>query len=278
MKTLHNQKNNMEIYICNHNKTIFIRSSFFYVEINNKNKKNRIENLLIFVFVLIKKYKSISKIFVNDLQIKKILESSFSNLYCTFYNFPLFYSTSILELKKIIIFKKYTLSFIFHKNRVLLGKKKRGFGIHYYNGFGGKVHNNETIEDAAIREVLEESGLKMDNFFFIGKLFFIFENSSNPAIEGNVFYCHRFTGIPKETEEMKPEWFYIPKKITINTFVDLYNKIPFNNMWEDDIFWFPFLINKNVFYGFFILNQNNELLFSHLEITDILIPESNSSS
>ncbi len=278
MKTLYKQKNNKEIFIYNYNNTILIRSSFFYVEIKNINKENRIENLLIFIFILIKKYKSMPKIFVNDEHIKNILEYSFSNLCCISYNFPLFYSTSILELKNIIPFKKYTLSFLFDKNRVLLGKKKRGFGINYYNGFGGKVHNNETIEDAAIREVLEESGLKMDTFFFSGKLFFIFENSLNPAIEGNVYYCHRFSGIPEETEEMKPEWFYVPEKITLGNVVELYNKIPFSNMWEDDVFWFPFLINKDIFYGFFILNHNNELLFFQLEITDELIPESNSSS
>jgi 8-oxo-dGTP pyrophosphatase MutT (NUDIX family) len=37
--------------------------------------------------------------------------------------------------------------------------KKRGFGNGKYNGFGGKVENGETIQQAAIRETIEESGL-----------------------------------------------------------------------------------------------------------------------
>ena len=35
--------------------------------------------------------------------------------------------------------------------RILLGMKKRGFGSGKWNGFGGKVEPNETIEDAAKR-------------------------------------------------------------------------------------------------------------------------------
>jgi len=37
--------------------------------------------------------------------------------------------------------------------RLLLGKKLRGFGEGYYNGFGGKVELGETIEASARREV-----------------------------------------------------------------------------------------------------------------------------
>ncbi len=35
--------------------------------------------------------------------------------------------------------------------------KKKGFGASRWNGFGGKVNEGEDIEDAAIREVLEET-------------------------------------------------------------------------------------------------------------------------
>ena len=43
--------------------------------------------------------------------------------------------------------------------RVLMGMKKRGFGAGKYNGFGGKVEAGETIEEAVIRELWEESGV-----------------------------------------------------------------------------------------------------------------------
>ena len=36
-------------------------------------------------------------------------------------------------------------------DRILLGLKKRVFGEGWWNGFGGKINHNETIEEAAIR-------------------------------------------------------------------------------------------------------------------------------
>jgi 8-oxo-dGTP pyrophosphatase MutT (NUDIX family) len=47
---------------------------------------------------------------------------------------------------------------------ILLGMKKRGFGEGRWNGFGGKVEEGETIVEAAIREMKEESGLTVKNW------------------------------------------------------------------------------------------------------------------
>ncbi len=47
--------------------------------------------------------------------------------------------------------KLFTLLFVLRPGQVLLGMKKRGFGKGRWNGFGGKVHKGESIEEAAIR-------------------------------------------------------------------------------------------------------------------------------
>ena len=47
--------------------------------------------------------------------------------------------------------KLLTLVFIIEPERILLGMKKRGFGAGWWNGFGGKVQSDETIEEAARR-------------------------------------------------------------------------------------------------------------------------------
>ena len=47
--------------------------------------------------------------------------------------------------------KLLTLLFVIESDRVLLGMKKRGFGAGRWNGFGGKVDRDETIEEAAKR-------------------------------------------------------------------------------------------------------------------------------
>ena len=47
--------------------------------------------------------------------------------------------------------KLYTLVFVADASRILLGMKKRGFGVGRWNGFGGKVDPGESIEAAAKR-------------------------------------------------------------------------------------------------------------------------------
>ena len=42
---------------------------------------------------------------------------------------------------------------------ILLGMKKRGFGTGKWNGFGGKVEAGESNEQAALRELKEESSI-----------------------------------------------------------------------------------------------------------------------
>lgn len=47
--------------------------------------------------------------------------------------------------------KVYTLIVVKKNDQVLLGYKKRGFGVNKWNGFGGKVEKGESIERCAIR-------------------------------------------------------------------------------------------------------------------------------
>ncbi len=47
--------------------------------------------------------------------------------------------------------KIYTLVSVIKDDKILLGLKKRGFGVGWWNGFGGKINNGETIEEAAKR-------------------------------------------------------------------------------------------------------------------------------
>lgn len=50
--------------------------------------------------------------------------------------------------------KILTLVLVHNAKQVLLGMKKRGFGVGRWNGFGGKVEQNESIVEAAKRYAL----------------------------------------------------------------------------------------------------------------------------
>ena len=50
-----------------------------------------------------------------------------------------------------------TLCYIVREDHVLLGMKKRGFGVGKWNGYGGKVNPKESIIQAALRELTEET-------------------------------------------------------------------------------------------------------------------------
>ena len=59
--------------------------------------------------------------------------------------------------------KLLTLVLVVQPGRVLLGMKKRGFGVGKWNGFGGKVQPGESIEEAARRYIhpLNESACEV---------------------------------------------------------------------------------------------------------------------
>jgi len=145
---------------------------------------------------------------------------------------------------------------ILKDNQILLGMKKRGFGIGRWNGFGGKVEEGETIEQGAIRELKEEIGIDALNIKKVGILYFSFQNDTK-ILEVNVFTVIDFTGEPIESEEMKPQWFS-------------FDKIPFSQMWTDDIQWFPFLLNNKLFRGEFLFDRPSDAEYSAKIITQKL--------
>lgn len=150
--------------------------------------------------------------------------------------------------------KLLTLAIVRQGHRVLLGRKKRGFGEGYVNGFGGKVEPNETVEAAAIREVEEESGVIPAALTRRGVLTFVFNDQPKPW-EVHVFTSWGFTGEPRETEEMRPEWFDASMEA-----------IPFDRMWADDRFWWPLLLREDEpsFQGLFAFTDTHTLAWWRL--------------
>jgi len=114
--------------------------------------------------------------------------------------------------------KLMTLTIILKNDMILLGMKNRGMGIGKWNGFGGKVEHNETIDDAAKRyiifnnliihflsntletkiifffsEVKEECGLDVISMEKIGIIEFEYVGSEE-LLEGHIYLCYLFRG------------------------------------------------------------------------------------
>jgi len=142
--------------------------------------------------------------------------------------------------------KILTLCLIHNDTHVLLGLKKRGFGEGRWNGFGGKLNEGETIEQAAMREVMEEASVEPEDLKKRGVINFEFQGDPE-ILEVHLFSATKFKGEPMESEEMKPQWFSR-------------DKIPFNKMWPDDEHWFPlFLAGKN-FNAHFLFKDQDTIL------------------
>lgn len=151
---------------------------------------------------------------------------------------------------------KLTLCIVHRGDRVLLGMKKRGFGAGRYNGFGGKVLEGETIEEAAFREVSEEAGITIASPEKLGILEFSFEHDPSEVLEVHIFKVREFSGNPRETEEMKPEWFGV-------------EEIPFGTMWPDDRYWIPLFLEDRSFRGRFHFGKNDAILEQELQEVNV---------
>jgi 8-oxo-dGTP diphosphatase len=145
-----------------------------------------------------------------------------------------------------------TLMFVCEGDRVLLIRKKRGFGMGKVNGPGGKLDPGESELDCAVRETQEELGVQARDAVKRGELWFQFVDGL--AMHVAVFHSHRFEGEAIETEEAAPLWTPI-------------DAIPFERMWADDQHWLHrMLTGQECFIGKFLFD-GDAMLHHHLEWT-----------
>lgn len=131
-------------------------------------------------------------------------------------------------------------NFLFIKgNNVLLGMKKRGFGKDKYNGFGGKLQAGESIEQAALREAKEESGLTP----LVYEKRAIIDFPDSYPFRMNLYVCTKWDGEAIETEEMRPQWFS-------------FDQIPYDQMWEDDRYWLSHILSGKKIKASFMFENN----------------------
>jgi len=138
-------------------------------------------------------------------------------------------------------------------SQILLGKKERGVGKGYWNGFGGHIEDGETLTEAAIREVWEETSLIVcvNYLDFIGVNYFVFPESESIFRVYNFKYNQKqplldFLPHCEDGEFLEFKWFGV-------------NDIPYDRMWQDDKYWFPYMLKKESFEGFYFFDSSNNM-------------------
>jgi len=144
-----------------------------------------------------------------------------------------------------------TLCFILKNDKVLLLKKNPGlFGAGKWNAPGGKQQSDETVEECAVRETFEETGLRVRPKKIAILEFFKYDKRSDPEWIGHVFLTRDFRGTLREGKEGVLRWFPISSP-------------PFEEMWEDDRYWFRHVVEERRFHGRFYFHGDFEKLIDH---------------
>jgi 8-oxo-dGTP diphosphatase len=152
--------------------------------------------------------------------------------------------------------KLATLCYLRHKGKTLMVhriKKKNDMHAGKWNGLGGKLEPGETPEECAVREILEESGLKVINPILKGVLTF-------PAFSNDedwyafVFVAHEFEGQLIDSPEGDLKW------VDNSELLDL-------NLWDGDRIFLPWLERPGFFSGKFIYENGrfieHQVVFYH---------------
>ncbi|MBW2970616.1 8-oxo-dGTP diphosphatase [Candidatus Woesearchaeota archaeon] len=148
-----------------------------------------------------------------------------------------------------------TLCYLIKDNSVLLGLKKRGFAKSILNGYGGKVHDGEIIETAAVRELKEECSVAA-NLQELEKVAIIEFYFTNPEVKDkwskrvHVYLVREWRGEPVETEEMEPRWYR-------------FGEIPYDKLWSDDKMWLPQVLQGKKLRALFRFGDDNNTVVEH---------------
>ena len=151
-----------------------------------------------------------------------------------------------------------TLGFLINEEKqILLGRKKRGFGIRKWNGFGGKLQCGEMYKKCMKRELYEESGLMIEEDDLVQVAYFDFQFPFYPqwTHDGVVYIIHRWKGELRNSDEMEPRWFSV-------------EEIPYDEMWKGDQAWLPLLLDGKKVAGRIVFGEDNESIIE-MELQEV---------
>jgi len=137
------------------------------------------------------------------------------------------------------------------KNSTLMiyrNKKENDYHKGKWNGLGGKFNPGESPEECAIREIQEESGLKVKSVTLKGFIAFpMFDGVDDWYVF--LFTAEDFTGELIDSPEGKLEW--IPN-----------DKLTDINLWDGDKIFLPWLFEDKFFSAKFVYDKGKFIKYS----------------
>lgn len=151
-----------------------------------------------------------------------------------------------------------TLCYLVRDGKALLLRKAEGlWGGGKWNAPGGKLLPGEDPKRGAIREVREETGLlvRENDLTLQGTLEFLFgsgrgRREREPDWVVYVFRAEAFAGEPRAGREGALRWHPL-------------GSLPYDEMWADDRFWVPLLLQGKRFRALFRFDEKAEKLLWH---------------
>lgn len=143
-------------------------------------------------------------------------------------------------------------------SRVLLGRKKKGLGEGKLVAPGGKLEPGESPVDAAVREVEEEVGLRVDaaDLREAGVIDYLFPSKPEWSQQSHVFVTERWSGELRGSDELDARWFTVAR-------------VPLARMWADARHWLPEVLDgASVAAGFTFASDRETVATARVRFTE----------
>ena len=106
---------------------------------------------------------------------------------------------------------QYTVCFVKKGNTILMLNREKAPIMGVWNGVGGKIEKGESPDDGARREVFEETGIRVEDFFSKGTVTW---EKSNGERDGLYVYLYEVDNdlkaeVPQKTREGILDWKFI---------------------------------------------------------------------
>ncbi|MBI2913893.1 MAG: 8-oxo-dGTP diphosphatase [Chloroflexi bacterium] len=145
-----------------------------------------------------------------------------------------------------------TVCLVRRDGKLLLQKKaSERFGGGKWDGPGGKLRPGESPADGVVREVEEETGLRIIDPAFRGSFEVYFGAGDQPDWVVHVFSGSRFGGELRPSDEGELRWF--PE-----------DQLPYEEMWPSDPHWLPDVLAGRRFQATLWFDEKAETLLDHM--------------